>query len=93
MSTSQIETIPRGSKPILFTTDTCPVCNSTKKMLAPEIEEGKIEVVEVTQPKARDILRDVNIKEVPECIIQVDGGKYARCDFDELMRKAAERRL
>lgn len=61
-------------------------------MLAPEIEEGKIEVVEATQEKAKAILRDVSIKEVPECIIEHDG-KYARCDFDELMKKAAERRL
>jgi hypothetical protein len=61
-------------------------------MLAPEIAEGKIEVVEASSEKAKDILRQVQIKEVPECIISRDG-KYTRCDFDELMKKAAERQL
>jgi predicted DCC family thiol-disulfide oxidoreductase YuxK len=92
MSTVPPISIPPGAKPILFVTDTCPVCTSTRQMLAPEIQEGKVELVEASQEKAKAILKDVNIKEVPECIIEKDG-KFVRCDFDELMKKAAERRL
>jgi len=81
-----------AEKPILFVTDTCPVCNDTKAMLAPEIELGKIELVEASTPKAKDIVRQVPIKEVPECIVMVNG-KYQRCDIEKLMDDAVNGRL
>ena len=60
---SPVNTIPLGAKPILFVTETCPVCRSAQEMLKPEIEEGKVEVVEASSEKAKDILREAGLED------------------------------
>ncbi len=79
-------------KTLLFTTETCPVCVDTKALLAPEIAAGKIEVVEASTPKAREILKQVAIKEVPECIVETNG-RFTRCNFEALVKRATEGKL
>ncbi len=77
------------TKTILLVSEACPACTEAETLLEPSIKNGEINVVEVSKdPKVDQILKQVQVTAVPECIREEDG-KFSKCDIEELLRKKA----
>jgi len=78
---------------IVVVDDSCPVCTTVKKDLAPAVKKGKVKLVRDGTKKAKEILQQVPIKYVPECVREVSPGKFERCDIEKLIASAKAGKL
>ncbi len=79
-----------GGKKLLYVDPGCPACAEVKKILKPQIRAGEVELVRDGSKKAKEILGQVRVKYVPECIMETSPGKFARCSIDSLVKEAGK---
>ncbi len=60
----------------LITTDGCPDCAQAKKDHKIEITNGEIRVVDVGDDKGFEIIKKLNLWEVPSFVIELSDGTY-----------------
>lgn len=73
-------------KTLLVTQKSCGGCAAVKRALSSELASGEIEEVPIESEKGEKIADELGLDMVPECVIE-EGGTYAKCDLDELLRK------
>jgi thioredoxin-like negative regulator of GroEL len=89
-----METSPgMPEKTLLLVADDCPVCTDVKEnVFKKALQEGKLELVRDGTDKAREVAKQLNIRSVPECVLEKDG-KYSICSIDALVQKAKAGKL
>ncbi len=65
----------------LVVKDDCPVCAEAKNELRDLIDEKKIELVEVSEPKFHEIEKQLKITKVPTCVIEIKDGDNVKYDY------------
>ncbi|MEM3905635.1 MAG: hypothetical protein QXQ95_08700 [Thermofilum sp.] len=63
----------------MLTSDECPSCIETKKVLEKEISEGKIKELKIETEEAAKIIDALGIREIPAFILK-DGKKVCKLD-------------
>lgn len=76
---------------ILLTMESCGGCHHVKKELKPLLDDGTIREVSVRTEEGRTIAKELNLRDVPNCV-EIDNGKYTVCDLEDLLDEADERR-
>jgi glutaredoxin len=87
---SQTQTQP---KTLVYSDPNCPVCKTVAKTLKPAVKAGKVTIVKDGSKKAKQILEQVKIRYVPECIQEGPDGKFTRCNIETLVKKAEKGEL
>jgi len=80
-------------KTLVYSDPHCPVCKTVTKTLRPAVKAGKVTIVKDGSKKAKQILEQVKIRYVPECVTEVEPGKFVRCDIAKLVRQAEKGEL
>ena len=75
-------------KTLVYSDPHCPVCKTVVKTLKPAVKAGKVQIVRDGSKKAKEILKQVKVRYVPECVTEVEPGKFVRCDIARLVKKA-----